>query len=86
MKRAVHTFLSGFWISGITAQNGLITSRNLTENQHKFCEGRFLKKNNSVLLLCKKTQKKTHLNVYTENFKNKQSLKTVNVFSVCDAL
>lgn len=24
------TFLSGFWISGKTAQNGLITSKNLT--------------------------------------------------------
>lgn len=26
------TFLSGFWISGKTAQNGFITSKNLTEN------------------------------------------------------
>lgn len=29
----MHTFLSGFWISGNTAQNGFITSRNLTENK-----------------------------------------------------
>lgn len=32
------TFLSGFWISGNTAQNGLITSKNFTvpekENTH----------------------------------------------------
>lgn len=32
----IHTFLSGFWISGSTAQNGFITSKNLTENKHKF--------------------------------------------------
>lgn len=30
--------------------------------------------------------KKTHLNVFTENIKNKQILKTVNLFSVSDAL
>lgn len=35
-KRQVHTFLSGFWISGITAQNGWTTSRNLTENSKHF--------------------------------------------------
>lgn len=28
-----HTLLSGFWISGRTAQNGFITSKNLTERK-----------------------------------------------------
>lgn len=31
----LHTLLSGFWISGKTAQNGFITSRNLTEKEKK---------------------------------------------------
>lgn len=29
------TFLSGFWISGKTAQNGLMTSKNLTSEREK---------------------------------------------------
>lgn len=29
----IRTLLSGFWISGKTAQNGLITSKNLTERE-----------------------------------------------------
>lgn len=33
ISNKTHTFLSGFWISGSTAQNGLITSKNLTENK-----------------------------------------------------
>ena len=30
LRRPKHTFLSGFWISGKTAQNGLMNSKNLT--------------------------------------------------------
>lgn len=33
MLTEIHTLLSGFWISGKTAQNGFITSRNLTEKE-----------------------------------------------------
>lgn len=35
-----HTFLSGFWISGKTAQNGLMTSKNLTAER----DGKSLKR------------------------------------------
>lgn len=86
MKRVIRTFRSGFWISGITAQNGLITSRNLTENQHKFCEGRFFFFFFFKLSFIFMLKKNPHLNVYTENIKNMQILKTVNLFSVSDAL
>lgn len=38
------TFLSGFWISGRTAQNGLMTSKNLTAKKKEEKEKRVTKR------------------------------------------